>query len=100
MNNNNSLKKEKEIEIENALKIPHGHIIIDTPINEIGKTEPRINKTDITLLDGKKQKIIDELTPVAKAIRKKYIPDWAIMIITDEKYRDIVSRKSEKLLFN
>jgi len=79
----NDLKKEKEIEIENALNIPHGNIIIDIPLNEINKTEPRINKTDITI-----------------AIKSKIIPDWALMIITDEKYREIVTKKAEKLLFN
>jgi HD superfamily phosphohydrolase len=96
----NNLKKEKEIEIENTLKIPHGHIIIDIPSYEIDKTEPRINKTDIKILDGNKEKIIDEFTPVVEAIRNKYIPGWFLMIITDEKYRDIVNKKSEKLLFN
>jgi len=96
----NDLKKKKEHEIENALNIPPGHIIIDIPYNEINKTEPRLNKTDITILDDNKQKIIDDFTPIAKAIRSKIIPDWSLMIITDEKYRDIVSKKAEKLLFN
>ena len=96
----NDLKKEKEIEIENALNIPHGNIIIDIPFNEINKTEPRINKTDITILEGNKQKMISDFTPVAEAIKSKIIPDWALMIITDEKYREIVTKKAEKLLFN
>ena len=96
----NKFKKEKESEIENSLKIPSGHIIIDIPYNEINKTEPRLNNTDIYILDEYKQKIIDEFTPVIQAIKSKIIPDWALMIITDEKYRNVVEKKAEKILFN
>ena len=44
--------------------------------------------------------MISDFTPVADAIKSKIIPDWALMIITDEKYREIVTKKAEKLLFN
>jgi HD superfamily phosphohydrolase len=93
-------KREKEIEIENKLNIPKGHIIIDIPHNEITKTEPRLNKMDINILENNKQKIVDDFTPITKSIRSKKIPDWSIMIITDDKYRDIVSKKVEKIIFN
>jgi HD superfamily phosphohydrolase len=97
---NIELKREKEREIEYKLNIPKGHIIIDTPIYEIDKTEPRLNRTDVTILDKNQQKKLDDFTPVAKAIRSKNIPDWALMIITEEKYREIVTKKVEKILFN
>jgi len=45
-------------------------------------------------------KTLDEFTPVAKAIRSRAIPDWVLMIVTDEKHRDVVSEKAEKLLFS
>jgi len=45
-------------------------------------------------------KTLDEFTPVAGAIKSKDIPDWAVMIVTDEKHREIVSQKAEKILFN
>jgi len=93
-------KREKEIEIENKLSIPTGHIIIDIPHNEISKTEPRLNNMNIKILENNKQKIVDDFTPITKAIRSKKIPDWSIMIITDDKYRDIVQKKAEKIIFN
>ena len=94
------IKIQKENEIEDKLKIPKGHVIIDVPKHEIDKTEPRLNKIDITILDNNLEKKFEHLTPIAKAIQSKSIPDWAIMIITDEKYRKIVEKKAEKILFN
>ena len=37
---------------------------------------------------------------LAKAIRSRNTTDWSIMIITDEKYRDIISEKASSLIFN
>lgn len=97
---NIDLKNQKEREIEDKLKIPIGHVIIDAPMHEIDITEPRLNNTNITILDESVESKLDDFTPIAKAIRSKSIPDWALMVITDEKYRNIVTKKAEKLLFN
>jgi len=93
-------RKEKEREIEDALNIPSGHIIIDVPYRELHQSEPRIDQTDITIIDGNEQKSLDEFTPVAGAVRSRAIPDWVVMVVTDEKYRDMVSKKAEKMLFS
>jgi HD superfamily phosphohydrolase len=95
------LRREKEREIEEALNIPLGHMIIDVPFYELHQAEPRIDKTDIIIVDEKNNiKDLDDFTPVANAIKQKIIPDWDIMIITDEKYKDIISKKAERILFN
>ena len=96
---NVNIRKEKEQEIEDTLNIPHGHVIIDAPYTELHQTEPRIDKTDIKIIDKNEQKSIDEFTPVARAVRSRLIPDW-IMIVTDEKYRAVLSKKAEKILFS
>jgi len=93
-------RNEKEQEIEEKLKIPIGHIIIDVPYRELHRAEPRIDQTNIQIIDGDLIKTLDDFTPVANAVRSRVIPDWNIMIISDEKYRDIVSEKAEKLLFS
>jgi uncharacterized protein len=93
------LRRKKEQELEEALNIPTGHIIIDVPYQELHRAEPRINQTDITIIDENETKTLDEFTPVAGAIRSRIVPDWAIMIITDEKFRDILSKKAEKILY-
>jgi HD superfamily phosphohydrolase len=97
---NTVFRRKKEQEIEDFLNIPSGHVIIDVPRKELYQAEPRIDQTDITILDEEDQKKIDYYTPVAKAIRSRAIPDWMVMIVTDEKYRDLISKKAEKILFN
>jgi HD superfamily phosphohydrolase len=94
------IRRQKEHELEDVFNIPKGHIIIDVPRSELLRAEPRINKTDIQVIDRKEIKTLDDFTPVAKAIRSRIAPDWAIMLITDEKYRKIVAKKSETLLFS
>jgi len=95
-----SIRRQKENELEDVFHIPKGHIIIDVPRPELLRAEPRINKTDIQVIDRKEIKTLDDFTPVAKAIRSRIAPDWAIMLITDEKYRKTVAKKSEKILFS
>ena len=92
-------RRKKEQELEEALNIPAGHIIIDVPYQELHRAEPRINQTDITIIDENETKTLDEFTPVAGAIRSRIVPDWAIMIITDEKFKDLISKKAEKVLY-
>jgi HD superfamily phosphohydrolase len=95
-----STRREKERELEDTFCIPKGHIIIDIPRPELLRAEPRINKTDIQVIDRKEIKTLDDFTPVAKAIRSRIAPDWTIMLITDEKYRKNVAKKAERILFS
>lgn len=95
-----NLRKQKEKEFEEKLNIPPGHIIIDVPDKELHLSEPRIDQTNIMIVDEGKTKKIDFFTPTAGAIRSRSIPDWLIMIITDDKYRNIVSENAEKILFS
>ena len=96
---NSVYRRKKEQELEEILNIPPGHVIIDVPFQELFHAEPRIYKTDISIIDGNKVKSFDDYTPMAKAVKSRSVPDWIIMIVTDDKYREIVSKKSEKILF-
>lgn len=92
-------RREKEREIEEALGIPRGHIILDIPQPELLRAEPRINRTDIRILDGQSLKSLDDFTPVAQAIRSRIAPDWSVMLITDERFRKLVAKKAHLLIF-
>lgn len=93
-------RREKEREFEAALGIPKGHIILDIPHPELLRAEPRINRTDIRVMDRNLMKTLDDFTPIAKAIRSRIAPDWAVMMITDERYRQNVAKKAQRLLFS
>jgi len=93
-------RRKKEIEFEETLNIPHGHIIIDVPYSELHLSEPRIDQTDIMIVDKNEVKRLDDYTPVGGAVRTRSIPDWMIMIITDEKHRNVVLENAERILFS
>lgn len=97
--NQYAFRKEKEEEFEDTLNIPKGHVIIDVPKRELHKSEPRLLRTNISIIDTDEKKKLEDFTPVADAIRIRAIPDWVLMVITDEKYKEIVMRKAEKILF-
>ncbi len=91
-------RHEKELELSEKLGIPPGHIIIDVPRPELLRAEPRINQTGITIIDQGISKSLDIFTPIARAVRERMTPDWSLMIITDEKYRDKVAKKAPQLV--
>ncbi len=93
-------RRQKEVEFEEKLGIPSGKIIIDVPQTELHLSEPRIDKTDIQIIDEKKLHTFDEYTPVGGAVRSRSVPEWVVMIIADESYRNNISEKAEKILFN
>jgi hypothetical protein len=95
-----SARRHKEQELEDIFGIPKGHVIIDIPRLELLRAEPRINNTDIQVIDRDHVKSLDDFTPIAKAIRSRIAPDWALMIISDEKYRKNISRKIQRILFS
>ena len=97
---NNKKRREKEIEFESKLNIPKGHIIIDIPYKELHLSEPRINQTESIIVDGNKIRSFDEFSTIGTAVKERSIPEWDIMIMTDEKYRSLVSQNSEEILFN
>jgi len=97
---NVSKRKQKEHELEDIFRIPKGHIIIDVPRLELLRAEPRINNTDILVIDRNEIKSVDDFTPIAQAIRSRIAPDWALMLVTDEKYRKNVARKVHRILFS
>jgi HD superfamily phosphohydrolase len=101
LENDLDFKKEKEQEIEQKLNIPNGHVIIDVPSQELYLSEPRIDKVNIQIIDEERNvKTLSDFTPVADAVKSRVIPDWIVMIVTDEKYRSSVSNKAEKILFD
>ncbi len=95
-----SHRRQKERELEDAFDIPRGHVIIDIPRPELLRAEPRINNTDIRVIDRDHVKSLDEFTPIAQAIRSRMAPDWVLMIVTDEKYRKKIARKIHHVFFS
>jgi HD superfamily phosphohydrolase len=93
---------EKRLPLEDTLAdragVPEGHVIIDAPVKELKLSEPRIHKTDIKILD-KTVKPLSKYTPIASALKIRNIPEWAVMVATDKKYVEQVSKAVDRVLF-
>jgi uncharacterized protein len=94
-----SVRMKKEHAFEQALNIPEGHVIIDVPRRDLLQAEPRIQEADIPVVDDMHVEPLSAFTPVADAIRMRSIPDWDLMILTDEEYREKVFHHAHQLLF-
>jgi len=92
-------RRQKEAEIEKHFNIAKGQVIIDIPRPELLQTEPRIHNTDIFVVDEDEIKTLDQFTPLAQALRSRITPDWALMIVSDCKYRQKIKREAIRLLF-
>jgi HD superfamily phosphohydrolase len=87
-----------EDEIADRASVPEGHVIIDVPAKELKFSEPRVNKTDIKILDGT-VKPLTRYSPLAQALKIKNIPEWALMVVTDNKYKEQVVKAAKKVIF-
>ncbi len=86
-----------EDELAERATVPEGHVIIDVPAKELKFSEPRVRKTDIKILNGS-VKPLTRYTPLAKALQLKDIPEWAVMVVTDERYKEPVVKAFKRLL--
>jgi HD superfamily phosphohydrolase len=96
----NDFRRNLETQFEQTLSIPQGHIIIDTPLVDLLQAEPRIQEIDMPVIEDDDVKMLTNYTPVAAAIGMRKIPDWDLMIISDETYRDTISAHADHILFS
>jgi HD superfamily phosphohydrolase len=92
-------RKAKEEEISRKLNIPVEYVIVDVPEKELLLSEPRINKTEVLILDNQRLKPLSKYSPLARALQIRTVHQWGVMVSTIPKYRDKVNRIAEKVLF-
>jgi HD superfamily phosphohydrolase len=94
-------KERRRIEKEMCKKAgaSQGYVIVDYPLAEIMRTEPRISKTDVRVLDNGKVRFFRSASDMGRALETRDVADWLVMVATDRHYVDKVSRMAEGLLF-
>ncbi len=89
--------------VENAIcrraSAPKGHVIVDYPLAEIKKTEPRISKTDVRVLDKGKVRFFRSASDMGRALETRDVADWSIMVASDRKSLEKVSKVTEQTMF-
>ena len=90
-------RRRTEEEICIRAGIPQGSALIDIPAPELLISEPRISKTNVRILDDDKVATLQKFSPLANALRKRHVTNWAIMVFCDGKYKNQVARVAEKM---
>jgi HD superfamily phosphohydrolase len=75
-----------------------GKVFVDIPAPELLISEPRITKTNVKILDDDKVTTLSKISPLAAALRKRRVTDWALMVFCDGTYKNQVAKVVEKLL--
>lgn len=92
------MTRQKEEEICQKAGIEPGYAIIDFPQRELLVNEPRIKLTDVKMVEDGAVKPLNRLSPIAKALQAKVIPDWAVMVSCDPKDVPAVAKAAKAIL--
>lgn len=93
-------RKAKEREIAERAGVSEEEVILDIPEKALLLSEPRIGKTDLSILDGERVKPLSRYSPLAKALQARGVHDWAVMVSTPARRREEVERAALKALFD
>jgi HD superfamily phosphohydrolase len=95
-----SYDRKRKVEEEICLKanLKRGYALVDIPAPELLLSEPRIHKTGINVYDEKINSL-SYYTPIARALQRRNIPDWAVMVCCREESKEDVAHIAEKILF-
>ena len=91
---------QKEDELAKKAGVKEGSVIIDVPYGELFFSEPRLDKTDISILNKGNIESLTKFTPLSRALQTRATTDWAIMICTTGDALKKVAKKADDVLFN
>ncbi len=96
----NDLKRRRRVEreIAEASGIEPWYVLIDIPENIAQLSEPRLNKTNVKVIDGNQIHELSKYSPLARALQLRRVQDWAMMIVTKKEYVEKVRREAVRIL--
>jgi HD superfamily phosphohydrolase len=90
--------RSKEEEICRKAGVPDGYVYIDVPQRELLISEPRIKMTDVKVREGDSVKPLSRLSPLARALQAKVIPEWVVMVSTLKEHQENVGKAAKAVL--
>jgi HD superfamily phosphohydrolase len=93
-------RKVVEVEIAERAGVEEAEVILDMPEKEVLISEPRIGKTDVPILNGDRIWSLTKHSPIAKALQSRSVHDWAIMVSSPARHRNIVGVAAERVLLS
>jgi uncharacterized protein len=93
-----SKRKEMEEEIAARAGVHISEVIIDMPERELLISEPRIDKTEVRILEDDRVRPLSRYSPLAKALQSRSVFEWAVMVSCPKEKREEVSRAAAKVV--
>ncbi len=91
-------RRRVEREIAEAAGLDPRYVLIDIPENIAQLSEPRLNKTNVKVIDGNEIHELSKYSPLARALQLRKVQDWALMIVTRKDAVDRVRREAKRIL--
>ncbi|MEM4728941.1 MAG: HD domain-containing protein [Thermoplasmata archaeon] len=93
-------RRRLEDELARKAGAPEGYVIVDFPSKELLLSEPRMHRTGIMILDEETGRLrpLSRHSPLARALQLRRVPDWAVMVSTDARFRSDVARAARAAL--
>ncbi len=87
-----------EEEIAQGAGVESQYVLIDIPGDIAKLSEPRLNKTDVKIIDGANIKELASYSPLARALQIRKVQDWAFMLVTKKEYMTAVRKSAMRML--
>ncbi len=85
-----------EKRIASRKHISPNKVIVDIPNRELKLSEPRLEKTNIKVLDKGRLNDMYKYSPLCRALQKRPSHSWVLMVSCPEELRDTVEQASRK----
>ncbi len=96
--NDLKMRRRVEKEIADGAGVDSRYVLIDIPDNIAHLSEPRLNKTNVKIIDGKEIHELSKYSPLARALQLRRVQNWAMMLITKKEYVDKVRKEANRIL--
>ena len=75
-----SRRRRLEDQVAKRAGVKPGQVIIDVPLPELLVSEPRIAKTEVTILDDGEAKPFSKLSTLGRALQTRQVVEWVVMV--------------------
>ncbi len=87
-----------ENKISKSMNISKKDVLIDIPHEDLKLSEPRLSKTGIKIIDGKKIAGLSKYSPLARALQRRPTHQYAMMIACPQKYRESLKEEARRVI--
>jgi HD superfamily phosphohydrolase len=91
-------RRSLEGDIARRAGVDPGYVVVDIPSNELPISEPRLNLTDVRILDRGKVTMLPKISSIASSLQTRRVFEHAVTVACPEKHIEKVRKASERLI--